>query len=75
MKHIFIINGSHPFAHSGGKFNQTLFNTTITHFEALDGFEVQHTQVGDVYDAAEEVELFITLLFGGFRFLLVLKNI
>lgn len=58
MKHIFIINGSHPFAHSGGKFNETLYQKTISHFEALDGFEVKHTQVGDKYDAAAEVEKF-----------------
>jgi modulator of drug activity B len=56
MKNIFIINGGHPFAHSGGKFNETLFNNTITHFESLDGFEVQSTQVGDNYDPKEEVE-------------------
>lgn len=58
MKNIFIINGSHPFAHSGGKFNETLFNTTNNYFESLNGFEVKSTQVGDVYDPKEEVEKF-----------------
>ncbi|TXF87625.1 NAD(P)H-dependent oxidoreductase [Neolewinella aurantiaca] len=58
MKKIFVINGSHPFAHSGGKFNETLFRNTITNFESLDRFEVKSTQVGDEYDPEEEVEKF-----------------
>lgn len=58
MKHIFIINGGHPFAHSGGRFNETLFKNTNTYFEALSGFEVKSTSVGDDYDAKEEVEKF-----------------
>lgn len=58
MKNIFIINGSHPFAHSGGRFNETLYNTTISFFEALEGFDVKSTQVDDNYDTKEEVEKF-----------------
>lgn len=58
MKNIFIINGSHPFAHSGGKFNETLFNNTVSFFESLENFEVKSTQVGDNYDTKEEVEKF-----------------
>lgn len=58
MKNIFIINGSHPFAHSGGRFNETLFNNTISYFESSEGFEVKSTQVGDNYNAKEEVEKF-----------------
>lgn len=58
MKNIFIINGSHPFAHSGGRFNETLFNTTVSYFDTLDKFEVKCTQVGDTYNAKEEVEKF-----------------
>lgn len=58
MKKIFIINGSHPFAHSGGKFNDTLFNNTITYFNSLQGVEVKSIQVGEDYDAKEEVEKF-----------------
>ena len=58
MKNIFIINGSHPFAHSGGRFIETLFNNTISFFESLENFEVKSTQVGDNYDANEEVEKF-----------------
>ena len=58
MKNIFIINGSHPFAHSGGKFNETLFNNTISYFDTLEEFEVKSTQVGDNYDVKQEVEKF-----------------
>ncbi|WP_299781685.1 NAD(P)H-dependent oxidoreductase [uncultured Formosa sp.] len=58
MKNIFIINGSHPFAHSGGRFNETLFNTTISYFDTLEEFEVKCTQVGENYNVKEEVEKF-----------------
>lgn len=58
MKNIFIINGSHPFAHSGGRFNETLFNTTTSYFESNEEFEVKTTQVGEKYDVKEEVEKF-----------------
>tara|TARA_R110002033_G_scaffold51716_1_gene98734 strand:+ start:1054 stop:1650 length:597 start_codon:yes stop_codon:yes gene_type:complete len=58
MKNIFIINGSHPFAHSGGRFNETLFNTTTSYFESNEEFEVKTTHVGEKYDVKEEVEKF-----------------
>ncbi|WP_179377332.1 NAD(P)H-dependent oxidoreductase [Winogradskyella wichelsiae] len=58
MKHIFIINGSHPFAHSGGRFNETLFSSTISYFDSFEAFEVKHTQVGDNYNTKDEVEKF-----------------
>ncbi|RKR13960.1 modulator of drug activity B [Maribacter vaceletii] len=58
MKNIFIINGSHPFAHSGGRFNETLFNKTISYFDAREEFEVKFTQVGENYNVKEEVEKF-----------------
>jgi len=58
MKNIFIINGSHPFAHSGGRFNETLFNKTISYFDTREGFEVKFTQVGENYNVKEEVEKF-----------------
>ena len=58
MKNIFIINGGHPFAHSGGRFNETLFANTISHFESLEGFKVKSTQVGENYKVKEEVEKF-----------------
>ncbi|NIJ44571.1 modulator of drug activity B [Wenyingzhuangia heitensis] len=58
MKNIFIINGGHPFAHSGGKFNKTLFQQTNSYFNNLKDFQVKKTQVGDTYDPMEEVEKF-----------------
>lgn len=58
MKNIFVINGGHPFAHSGGKFNETLFKNTIAYFKSLDGFEVKSTQVGGEYESKDEVEKF-----------------
>ena len=58
MKNIFIINGSHPFAHSGGRFNETLFNKTISYFDTREEFEVKFTQVGENYNVKEEVEKF-----------------
>ena len=58
MKNIFIINGGHPFAHSGGRFNETLFANTISHFESLEGFKVKSTQVGENYKVKEEVDKF-----------------
>jgi len=59
MKNIFIINGSHPFAHSGGKFNESLFLQTQTHLKAIEGFQVKTTQVGEPYHIKEEVEKFV----------------
>ncbi|WP_139958852.1 NAD(P)H-dependent oxidoreductase [Flavicella sediminum] len=58
MKNIFIINGSHPFAHSGGRFNETLFNNTISYYDTREEFEVKFTQVGENYNVKEEVEKF-----------------
>ncbi|WP_405576903.1 NAD(P)H-dependent oxidoreductase [Winogradskyella sp. Asnod2-B02-A] len=58
MKNIFIINGSHPFAHSGGRFNETLFNKTISYFDTREEFEVKFTQVGENYNVKDEVEKF-----------------
>ena len=58
MKHILVINGSHPFAHSGGKFNNTLFKTTLSFFSEKEGFEVKSTWVGEPYTSSTEVEKF-----------------
>jgi len=57
MKNIFIINGGHPFAHSGGKFNETIFNETQEFF-LKQGFQVKATQVGDEIVLQDEVEKF-----------------
>lgn len=56
---IFVINGGQVFGHSGGKFNKTIFDSTIDFFENQDGFEVQSADINGVYDAAEEVKKYV----------------
>jgi modulator of drug activity B len=55
---LFYRGQNNPFAHSGGRFNETLFNTTISYFDTLEEFEVKFTQVGENYNVIEEVEKF-----------------
>jgi len=56
MKNIFVINGGQVFGHSGGKFNKSLFEATISFFKSQAGFEVKSTDVNEPYDLKEEVE-------------------
>ena len=56
---IFVINGGQVFGHSGGKFNKTIFDSTIDFFENQDGFEVRSTDINGVYDTAEEVKKYV----------------
>lgn len=56
MKKIFIINGGFPFAHSPGKFNKTLVETDVQYFKKFKNFEIKITEVGEPYNAKEEVE-------------------
>lgn len=58
MTNIFIINGSHPFAHSSGRFNETLFLNSKSYFETLNDYSVKTTQVGNDYNKSEEVDKF-----------------
>jgi modulator of drug activity B len=58
MKKIFVINGGQKFAHSGGKFNETLTGWTVE-FLSAQGFEIQTTNINDNYNAAEEVAKFV----------------
>lgn len=58
MTNIFIINGSHPFAHSSGRFNETLFLKSKSYFETLNDYSFKTTQVGNDYNKSEEVEKF-----------------
>jgi modulator of drug activity B len=57
MKKIFIINGGQHFAHSGGKFNETLTNWTSAFLQQHD-FEVRVTDINNPFDAHAEVENF-----------------
>lgn len=56
MKKIFIINGGQVFQHSGGRFNKTITNKTISFFENAEGFEVRFTDINQPYDIKQEVE-------------------
>lgn len=57
MTNVFVINGGHRFAHSPGRFNETLLAATKQFFDANgDDYQVQATQVGQNYDLDTEVE-------------------
>lgn len=56
---IFIINGGHIFGHSGGKFNKTLFNATISYFQNKPGYEVRFTDINTPYDTKQEVDNYV----------------
>ncbi|TDE15396.1 NAD(P)H-dependent oxidoreductase [Dyadobacter psychrotolerans] len=58
IKNIFVINGGQVFGHSGGRFNKTIFDTTIAFFEGA-GFEVRSTDINKDYDPAREVENYV----------------
>lgn len=58
MKNILIINGGQHFAHSGGRFNETLTEWTAGFFNEK-GAEVKITDINDPYKPAEEVEKFV----------------
>ncbi len=59
MKNIFVINGAHSFAHSGGRFNKTLFEKTLSYFQNA-GYAVKSTEVIAALDDVEaEVEKFV----------------
>ena len=56
---IFIINGGQIFGHSGGKFNKTLFDATISYFKHKPGFEVRSTDINNLYDTKQEVDNYV----------------
>ncbi|PUZ27885.1 modulator of drug activity B [Chitinophaga costaii] len=58
MTNIFIINGGQAFAHSSGRFNQTLTAATAAFFEAQPGFAVKTGNTQD-YEVAEEVAKYV----------------
>lgn len=59
MKKIFIINGSQNFAHSGGKFNETVTDWSINFFRENKKFEVKTTSIKENIVAENEVEKFV----------------
>jgi modulator of drug activity B len=59
MTKIFIINGGQKFGHSGGRFNETISNETLSFFQNNSGFEVKTTNINEEYDPANEVANFV----------------
>jgi modulator of drug activity B len=58
-KKIFVINGGQVFGHSGGRFNKTIFDSTIKYFSDKTGFEIRSTDINKVYDLQEEVQKYV----------------
>jgi modulator of drug activity B len=56
---IFIINGGQIFGHSGGRFNKTIFDATISFFNQQPGYEVRHTDINNAYDPKQEVANYV----------------
>ncbi|OOV20457.1 NAD(P)H-dependent oxidoreductase [Flavobacterium sp. LM4] len=59
MKKIFIIDGSMPFAHSGGTLNTTIINWDKLFFIPENGFDLRVTYAYDSYEVSKEVENFL----------------
>jgi modulator of drug activity B len=59
MKHILIINAGQNFAHSSGKYNKTITETTLSFFEKFEAVEVKVTNISEGYNQEEEVEKFV----------------
>jgi len=59
MKHVLIINAGQKFAHSGGKYNQTVTATTVAFLAKLENIEVKLTNIDEGYNNKEEVAKFV----------------
>ena len=59
MKHVLIINAGQKFAHSGGRYNQTVTKSTLEFFAGLEDVEVTLTNIDEGYDKDEEVKKFV----------------
>ncbi|ATN04220.1 NADPH quinone reductase MdaB [Chryseobacterium indologenes] len=59
MKKVLIINGGQNFGHSGGQYNQTIAENTLTVLKEFDNVEVKVTNVSENYDKHEEVQKFV----------------
>lgn len=58
-QNIFIINGGQKFGHSGGRFNQTIFEATKDFFSNYAGFEIRTTDINEDYDPEREVDNYV----------------
>lgn len=59
MKKVFIINGGQKFAHSGGKFNQTVENWTVDFLTQNNNYKIKTTNINDEVNLQEEVDKFV----------------
>jgi modulator of drug activity B len=59
MKHVLIINAGQRFAHSGGRYNETVTAHTKAFFEKHNDVTVKVTHIDKGYDAKEEVAKFV----------------
>lgn len=59
MTKIFIINGGQRFAHSGGKFNETLLEIDNSFFIPDNGFELKVTDINNDYIPQQEVDKYV----------------
>lgn len=56
---VFIINGGQHFAHSGGRFNETVASWTIDYFTSNPGFEVKMTNINEAYTPEAEAAKYV----------------
>ncbi|CAM4244394.1 modulator of drug activity B [Pedobacter westerhofensis] len=56
MNKIFVINGGQVFGHSGGRFNKSVTDATVSYFTKHPGYEVRSTDINAGYNAKQEVE-------------------
>jgi len=59
MKNILIINAGQQFAHSGGRYNETVTAHTKAFFARFDDTEIKVTHIDKGYDPEEEVQKFV----------------
>lgn len=59
MKKIFVINAGQSFKHSGGKYNQTITENTLSVLKSIENVEIKITNIDEGYDKDEEVEKFV----------------
>jgi modulator of drug activity B len=58
LKNILLLNGGKEFAHSAGRYNQTLHDAALSYLDRA-GFDVRQTFIDGGYDVAEEVQKFL----------------
>ncbi|WP_177733437.1 NAD(P)H-dependent oxidoreductase [Flavobacterium inviolabile] len=59
MKKILIINAGQNFGHSGGRFNNTIAEETLTFFGGQQNIALQQTTIANGYNPDEEVAKFV----------------